>query len=133
MAEKLNPFYKLLKAEVPINITSVIKETVDSVNKALSDACELALKQPITGKQLALMTDASSRSAGNVLKIEINLDQKTQSKRKIHAPVAFRSKIFPRTAEDVNLLERIFGNLHGTWHFLSLHTFCGKHQNRRLS
>ena len=63
MAEKLNPFYKLLKAEVPINITSELKETVDSVNKALSDACQLALKQPIPGKQLVLLTDASFRSA----------------------------------------------------------------------
>ena len=49
MAEKLNPFYKLLKTEVPINITSELKETFDSVNKALSDDCELALKQPIPG------------------------------------------------------------------------------------
>ena len=51
MAEKLNPFYKLLKAEVPINITSELKETFDSVNKTLSDACQLALKQPIPGKK----------------------------------------------------------------------------------
>ena len=43
MAEKLNPFYKLLKTEVPINITSELKETFDSVYKALSDACELVL------------------------------------------------------------------------------------------
>ena len=64
MAEKLNPFSKLLKTEIPINITSELKVTFDSVNKALSDACELALKQPIPGKQLVLMTDASFRSAG---------------------------------------------------------------------
>ena len=64
MAEKLNPFYKLLKTEVPFNFTSELKETFDSVNKALSDACQLALKKPIPGKQLALMTDASFRSAG---------------------------------------------------------------------
>ena len=70
MAEKLNPFYKLLKTEVPISITSELKETFDSVNKALSDACELALKQPIPGKQLILMTDASFRSAGYALMIE---------------------------------------------------------------
>ena len=50
MAEKLNPFYKLLKAEVPINITSELKETFDSVKKALSDTCQLALKQPIAGE-----------------------------------------------------------------------------------
>ena len=49
MAEKLNPFYKLLKAEVPINIISELKETFDSANKALYDACKLALQQPIHG------------------------------------------------------------------------------------
>ena len=94
MTEKLNPFYKLLKTEVPINITSKSKETFDSVNKALSDACELASKQHIPGKQLVLMTDASFRSAGYALMIEDNPDQKIQSKRNTYAPVAFGSKIF---------------------------------------
>ena len=64
MAEKLNPICKLLETELPINITSDLKVTFDSVNKALTDACELALKQPIPGKQLVLKTDASLRSAG---------------------------------------------------------------------
>ena len=94
MAEKLNPFYKLLKTEVPINITSKLKETFYSVKKALSDACELALKQPNPGKQLVLMTDASFRTAGYALMIEDNRDQKIQSKRKTYAPVAFGSNIF---------------------------------------
>ena len=94
MAEKLNPFYKMLKTEVPIIITSELKETFDSVIKALSDACELALKQPIPGKQLVLMTDASFRGAGFALMIEDNPDQKIQSKRKTYAPVAFGSKLF---------------------------------------
>ena len=78
MADKLNPFYKLPKTEVPINITSQLKETFDSVNRAFSDACELALKQPLPGKQLVLMTDASFRSAGCALMIEDNPDQKIQ-------------------------------------------------------
>ena len=94
MAEKLNLFYKLLETGIPINITSELKETFDSVNKALSEACELALKQPIPGKQLVLLTDASFRSAGYALMIEDNPDQKIQSKRKTYAPVAFGSKIF---------------------------------------
>ena len=81
-AEKLNPFYKLLKTEVPIKITSELKETFDSVNKALSDACQLALKQTIPGKQLVVMT------------VEDNPDQKIQSNRKTYAPVAFGSKTF---------------------------------------
>ena len=93
-AEKLHPFYKLLKTEEPINTTTELKETFDSVNKALSDACELALKQPIQGKQLVLMTDASFRSAGYALMIENNPNQKIQSKRKTYPPVAFGSKIF---------------------------------------
>ena len=94
MAEKLNPFYKLLKAEIPINITSELKVTFDSINKALSDACQLALKQPIPGKQLVLLTDASFRSAGYALMIEDSPDQKIQSKRKTYAPVAFGSSVF---------------------------------------
>ena len=87
-------FCILLKTEVPINITSNLKETFDSVNKSLSDACQLALKQPIPGNQLFLMTDADFRSAGYALMIQDNPDQKIQSKRKTYAPVAFGSKIF---------------------------------------
>ena len=94
MAEKLKTFYKRLKTEVPINITSELKETFDSVKKALSDACELALKQPIPGKQLVLMTISGFRSAGYAHMIEDNPDKKIQSKRETHAPVAFGSKFF---------------------------------------
>ena len=81
MAEKLKPFYKLLKAEVPIDITSELKKTFDSVNKELRAACELALKQPFPGKRLVLMTDASFRSAGYALMIEDNPDQKIQFRK----------------------------------------------------
>ena len=95
MAEILNPFYKLLRTEVPdLKLTSDLKKTFDSVNRALRDACDLALKQPTTGKQLVLMTDASFRSAGYALMIEDNQDQKIQSKRKTYAPVAFGSNVF---------------------------------------
>ena len=93
MAEKLNPFYKFPKTEVPINITSELKEAFVSVDKANGDACELALKQPNSGKQLILMTDASFRGAGYALINEDNPVQKIQSKRKTYAPVAFGSKI----------------------------------------
>ena len=94
MAEKLNPFSKLLRAEIAINITSELKETFDSVNKTLSDACQLALKRPIPGKQLVLMSNVSFRGAGYALMIEDNPDQKIQSKWKTYAPVAFGSKNF---------------------------------------
>ena len=108
MAEKLNPFYNILKTEVPINITSKLNETFDSVNKALSDACEIALKQPIPGKQLVLMTNASFRSAGYALMIEDNPDQKIQSKRKTYAPVAFGSKIFSSAQLKMSICSKEF-------------------------
>ena len=50
MAEKLHPFFKLLKSEIPINVTSELRETFNLVNKALSDACELSPKQHFPGK-----------------------------------------------------------------------------------
>ena len=116
MAEKLNPFYKLLKTEVPINITSELKETFDSVNKALSDACDLALKQPIPGKQLVLMTDASFRTAGYALMIEENPDQKIQSKRKTYAPVAFGSKIFSPAQLKMSIYSKKFLAIYMAFH-----------------
>ena len=97
MAEKLNPFHKLLKTEMPIIITSELKETFDSVKKAPIDDCQLAMKQPILGKELVLMTDAGFRSAGYALMFEDNPDQKLQSKPKPYASAAFGSKIFSPT------------------------------------
>ena len=85
-AKKLNPFYKLLKTEEPINITSELMETFDSVKKALNDACQLALKQPIPGKQLILTTDATFRSARYALMIADNPDQKKTIKAKNISP-----------------------------------------------
>ena len=131
MAEKLNPFHKLLKAEVTINITSELKETFDSVNKALSDTCGLALKQPIPGKQLVLMTDASFRSASYALMIEDNPDQKMQSQGKRTHPSRLDQKFFPQHNSRCQYTQKKFWQ--PTWPFLSSHTFFGKHQNQRLS
>ena len=132
MAEKLHPFYKLLKTEVPINITSELKEAFDSVNKALSDGCELALKQPIPGKQLGLMTDASFRSAGDAQMIENDPDQKIQSKRKTYAPVAFGSKVFSPAQLKMSIYSKEFLAIYVA--FLEFaHILCGKQQSQQLS
>ena len=122
MVEKFNPFYKLLKMEVPINITSDLNEIFDSVNKTLGEACELALKQPIPGKQLVLRTDASFRSAGYALMIEDNPDQKIQSTRKTYAPVAYLAQKFspPRYSKYPYTQKKFWQSI---WHFSNLHTF----------
>ena len=94
IAEKLNPFYNFLRTEVPITITSELKEKFDSVNKALGDACEFALKQTIPGKQLVLMTVTSFGIAGYALMIQDNPNQKIQSERETHASVAIYMAFF---------------------------------------
>ena len=93
---------------MPINITSELKETFDSVKKALSDACHLALKQLIPGKQLVLMTDARFRSPGYALMIEDNPDQKIQPKRNTYAPVAIGSKIFSPAQHKMSIYSKEF-------------------------
>ena len=130
-AEKLNPFKKLHRTEVPINITSELKQTFNSVNNALSDACELALKQFIPGNQLILLTDARFKSAGFALMIEDNPDQKIQSKRKTYAAVAFGSKIYSPAQLKMSIYSKDFWQT--IWFFSSFHTFCGKQQSQQLS
>ena len=130
MAEKLNPFYKLLKTEVPIIITSELKENFDAVNQVLSAACELALIQPIPGKQLVSMTDASFRSAGYALMMEDIPEQKVQSNRKTYAPVTFGSKIFFTRNSRCPYTQKNFWQ--SIWHSSNSHTFSGKQESQEL-
>ena len=60
----------LLKAEAAINITSELRETFDSVNRAFNDARDLAFNKVV------LMTDGNYRDAGYALMAEKNPDQK---------------------------------------------------------
>ena len=108
MTEKLNSFHKLLKAEVPIKVILELKETFVSVNHELIDACQPALKQPIPGKELVLMTDASFRRAGYALMVEDNPNQKIQSKRRTFAPVAFVSKKFSPAQPEMSIYSKKF-------------------------
>ena len=94
LSEKLLGFYELLKADKQIKITEELLDHYKAINAALAQACGLALKQPITGQQYVLMTDASFRASGYALMIEENNDKKINSKKKTFAPVAFGSKVF---------------------------------------
>ena len=64
------------------------------INEALDLCCQLALRQPLPGKQLVLMTDASFQAAGYAVLIEDDPNQKYTSTRKTYAPIAYRSKTF---------------------------------------
>ena len=67
LAERLTPFFQLLKttdAKTNIPITPDIMEEFRENNEALDRCCQLALHQPLPGKQLVLMNDASFQAAG---------------------------------------------------------------------
>ena len=79
MSEKLSGFYELLKADKEIKVTEDLLDNYKAINAALAEACELALKQPITGRQYVLMTDASFRASGYALMIEEDNDKTLNS------------------------------------------------------
>ena len=78
LAERLTPFLQLLrttdaKAKIPI-IPDIMKE-LREINETLDRCCQLALRQPLPGKQLVLMTDASFQAAGYAVLIEDDTNQ----------------------------------------------------------
>ena len=86
--------YELLKADAKITISEELVDNIKAINASLAEACGLALRQPVAGKQYVLRTDASFRASGYALMIEENNDKKLLSKRKTFAPVAFGSRVF---------------------------------------
>ena len=69
-------------------------ENYKAINAALAEACRLALKQPITGRQYVLLMDASFHASGYALMIEEDNERKLNSKKNTFAAVAFESKVF---------------------------------------
>ena len=70
LSEKLTPFFKLLTKDEKVMVTPDLLNKFSEINKALDRCCELALKQPLRNKQIALMTDASFTAAGYAVLIE---------------------------------------------------------------
>ena len=94
LSEKLTPFFKLLKNCARVMVTPELLEQFTEINKALDRYCELALKQPLPNKQIALMTDASFSAASYAVNIEDDPMEKCSSTREAFAPVAYGSKSF---------------------------------------
>ena len=88
--------YELLEADAKITISEELVDNFKAINASLAEACGLALRQPVAGKQYVLMTDTSFRASIYALMIEENDDKKLLSKRKTFAPGAFGSRVlFP--------------------------------------
>ena len=97
LAERLTPLFQLLKTtdtKTKIPITPDLMKEFGEINEALYRCCQLALRQPLPGKQLVLMTDASFQAAGYAVLIEDDPNQKYISTRKAYAPKAYGSKTY---------------------------------------
>ena len=94
LSEKMIGMYELLKADAKITISEELVDNFKATNASIAEACGLALRQPVAGKQYVLKTDASFRASGYALMIEEKDDKKLLSKRKTFAPVAFGSRVF---------------------------------------
>ena len=108
LSEKLTPFFKLLKSDAKVMVTPDLLEKFTEINKALDRCCELALKQPLPDKQIALMTDASFSAAGYAVLIEDDPMEKYTSTRKAFAPVAYGSKTFSPTQLKMSIYAKEF-------------------------
>ena len=75
-------------------VTPDLLDKFSEINKAFDRCCELAFKQSLPNKQIALMTDASFTAAGYAVLIEDDPLEKYTSTRKAYAPVAYGSKTF---------------------------------------
>ena len=116
LAERLTPFFQLLKttdAKTKIPLTPDIMKEFREINEALDRCCQLALRQPLPGKQLVLMTDASFQAAGYAVPLEDDPNQKYTSTRKTYAPIAYGSKTYSPSNQNVNLRKGVFSHLHG--------------------
>ena len=84
LAERLTPFFQLLKtndAKTKFPITPDIMKEFREINEALDRCCYLALRQPLLGKQLVLMTDANFQAVGYAVLKEDDPNQKYTSTR----------------------------------------------------
>ena len=56
--------YELLKSDAKIVKSEELVNDFKTINASLAEACGLALRQPVAGKQYILMTDASFGASG---------------------------------------------------------------------
>ena len=95
LAKRLTPFFQLLEttdAKAKNAVTPDIMKDFRELGESLHRCCQLALRQPLPGKQLVLINDASFQAAGYEVLIENDPNQKYTSTRKTYAPITYGSK-----------------------------------------
>ena len=77
-------------------------------DEALDRCGQLALRQPLPGEQLLLMTDASFQAAGYAVLIEDDPNQKYTSTRKTYATLAYGSKTYSPSQIKMSIYAKVF-------------------------
>ena len=77
-------------------------------NEASDRCCQLALRQPLPGKQLVLMTDVSFQAAGYAVLMGDDPNQKYTSTRKTYAPITFGSKAYSPSQIKMSIYAKSF-------------------------
>ena len=78
--------------KIPLTLDKM--EELREVNEALDRCCQLALRQPLPGKQLVFMTNSTFQAAGNAVLTEDDTNRKYTSTRQTYAPIAYGSKTY---------------------------------------
>ena len=130
MAEKINPLYKLLKEERPINNTSELKKTFHSVDKALSDACELALNSLFRENNSFWWRTPASEAL--VMPSWLRIIQTKRSNQRGKPMVLWRSDQKYRSVRNLKCPSTRRSFKQSKWHISSLHKFCERRQNHQL-
>ena len=97
LSKRLTPFFQSLQttdAKAKIPTTPDEMKEFREINEALGRCCQLALHQPLPGKQLVSLTDASFQAAGYAVLTEDDPNQKYTSTRKTQAPIVYGSKTY---------------------------------------
>ena len=82
------------------------------INEALDRCCQLALGQPLSSKQVILMTDAKFQAAGYAVLKEDDPNQKYTLTRKTYAPIAFRSKTYSPSQNERSIFAKEFSSIY---------------------
>ena len=106
LSEKLLGFYELLKADKQIKVTEEMLDNYKTINAALAEACGLALKQTIT---MPKRPDDGCQLPH--LRLCANDRKRKFQKENFRSCSIWIKSILTSTTEDVNLLQRISGNL----------------------
>ena len=94
LAEKLLPFYRLLKKDTNFVIKEEHQVMLEKLTNDLGTACDLSLRLPKVDQQYVIMADASSYAARYLLMTEHYTTNEDNQELKVYAPVSFRSRTF---------------------------------------